>query len=87
METTRDRARKFIEQRNIKEALKLCRGFDRIYNKSEIRILQIAYECYTGKSDFYRSLGINVAQNIKESINLLKRIMPSAYVMNTKKQK
>lgn len=85
METTRDKARRYIKENRIKEALKLCRKFDQIYSKSEIRIMEITYECYTGKKEFYKSLGINLVQNYKEAIDLLDKMKPHPYVENTKK--
>ena len=84
METTRDKARKFIKERNYKEALKLSRKFDKIFNTNEIRILEIAYECLTGNEDWYKKLDINTAQILKESIDLLDRLLSPIYCINTK---
>ena len=82
--TTRGKAREFIQQRNYKQALKLCKGFDQLYNKPEIRILQIAYECYSGNEQFYKSIDIKVNQIKKEAIDLLTRMLPPSYCSNTK---
>lgn len=74
METTREKARRFLSELKIKEALKECGKFDVTYSKEELRIIEIAYECYTGNSKFYKSLGINIHQNIKDAIDLMQRI-------------
>mgnify|MGYP006273844821 CR=1 FL=1 len=76
MTTKRDKARELIKQGNVKDALRIVKTFDRIYTKDEMRTLQIAYECLTGKESFYQQLGEdtttikNKAESLLQKMNL-----------------
>jgi hypothetical protein len=72
MITKKEKLKSAIEKGDHKEALSIARGFRREFNPDQQRILQIAYESITGKENFYRSLGIDVEENMKLALELLK---------------
>lgn len=74
METKRNQARNFIAKGDNKRALRIAKVLDATYSKDEVRILEIAYECLTGKDSFYRQLGINVEENKAKAFELLERL-------------
>jgi hypothetical protein len=67
MITKREQARYAYKNGNYKKAFYLGRKFDKIFNKSEIRTLEISYECMTNKNNFYDSLGINTENEIEKA--------------------
>lgn len=74
METKRNEAKSFIAKGDNKRALRIAKTLDATYSKDECRILEIAYECLTGKDSFYRQLGINVEENKAKAFELLERL-------------
>lgn len=74
MITKRDKARELIKQGNVKEALRIVKTFDGIYSKDEMRTLQIAYECLTGKESFYQQLGEDTTKVKIEAEKLLEKM-------------
>ncbi len=77
METKRDIARRLIRSGNTKEAMRIVKSFDGIYSKDEMRILQIAYECLTGKETFYNQIGENTSKIKSEAGILLQKMFES----------
>lgn len=49
----------------IKEAYAILKTFRRGISKEEKRVVEIAYECMTGKDAFYKQLGIDI-NNIQQ---------------------
>ena len=74
METKRDTARKLIKAGQTKEAMRIVKSFDGIYSKNEMRILQIAYECLTGKESFYKQIGEDTNKLKNEAECLLQKM-------------
>lgn len=75
METKRDIARNLIRNGNAKEAMRIVKTFDQIYTKDELRILQIGYECLTGKENFYQQLGEDTTKLKLDAENLLQKML------------
>lgn len=75
MESKRDKARRLINEGKNEMAIKLVKQFDLIYSASEIRILEIAHECNSGKEKFYQQLGEDTNKIKLEAINLLKKMI------------
>jgi len=73
-ETKTDKARRLIVEGKTKEALRIVKKFDRRYSPDELRVLQIAYECFSGNEKFYLDLGYNTTAIKYEATNLLKNI-------------
>ena len=72
--THRDKARTFLKNGDIKQAIKLAKTFDITYTKDEISILAMTYEILCGKGNFYKQIGINIEQSKQQSINLLYKL-------------
>lgn len=75
METKRDTARNLIRAGNTKDAMRIVKNFDGIYSKDEMRTLQIAYECLTGKESFYQQIGEDTNKLKNEAECLLKKML------------
>jgi len=75
MKTKRDKTRDLIRDNETKKALKNCKGFDLIYSKNEIRIISIAYECFSGNEAFYKALGVNTDEAKEQAKELLNKMM------------
>lgn len=73
METKSEILRKEFKSGNIKAALKVFKTFRMSLDKESRRIIEIAYECLTGKEKFYQSLGIDIVQIHLSAIDLLKQ--------------
>ena len=48
---------------------------DGLFSKDELRILQVAYECLTGKESFYQSIGNDTKKIQAEAEELLKKMI------------
>lgn len=68
-----------FKKQDLKGALRIFKGFDKQFDKNEIRTLQIAYEVLTGKGRFYRQLGINIGHMVVESISIIENRYNIAY--------
>lgn len=68
--TKREELKELITKGETKKALGIAKTLDRTYNSDELRTLQIAYECLTGKEKFYNQMGIDT-NNIKLNANIL----------------
>ena len=62
---------KLFKAGNLKDALRIFRTFRIGFSKEEKRIIQIAYESLAGNDLFYASLGINTAECILKSKQIL----------------
>lgn len=77
METKRDTARNLIRAGNTKDAMRIVKSFDGIYSKDEMRTLQIAYECLTGKENFYKQIGEDTFKLKNKADELLNKMFLS----------
>lgn len=75
METKRDTARNLIRAGNTKDAMRIVKSFDGIYSKDEMRTLQIAYECFTGKESFYKQIGEDTIKLKSDAESLLQKML------------
>ena len=75
IKTKRDIARELIRAGEVKKAIKIVKSFDLIYTKDELRTLQVAYECLTGKESFYQSIGNDTKKIQAEAEELLKKMI------------
>ena len=66
-----EQAVSFLRAGNLKDALRIFRTFRIGFSKEERRIIQIAYESLAGKDAFYTSLGIDTAECILKSKQIL----------------
>ena len=73
-ETKTDKARRLILDGKTKDALRIVKKFDRRYSPDELRILQIAYECFSGNEQFYVNLGQDTANIKDKAIALLNKM-------------
>lgn len=60
METKSQKFRRLFHEQKYKDALGVIKSFRRSLEADEIRTLNIAWECLSGKDSFYRQLGIDV---------------------------
>lgn len=70
--TKREICRNSVKSENWKEAFKLAQGFDALFNKEQVIKIQIAYECLTGKENFYKMLNYDVDAIMSEAKEILK---------------
>ena len=59
-----DLVRKAIKEGNLKEALKLAKGFRINVTREQRDIMAKAYECIV-HPDFYRQIGVDIPQTIE----------------------
>lgn len=64
--TKTDKARAFFKNDDYKSCLRILKTFKIGFTKEEKRMLEIAYECLSGKANFYRQLGIDVSSYINQ---------------------
>ncbi len=74
MKTKIEQAKENYNLGNYKKAFFLTKNFNKIFNKSELRSIQISYESLSGKEKFYKQLGINTKEEIKKSIYYLRKL-------------
>lgn len=53
-------------------AFSIFRTFKARFTKEERRCIEIACDCTHGKSDFYRQIGIDVREEIRRAIMIIK---------------
>jgi hypothetical protein len=56
----------------FKEALKIFKTFHHGFSSDECRAIQIAYECYCGRSAFFSSLGIDTDKMLVKAFSIIK---------------
>jgi len=61
----------FIKVKDYKKALKIAKSFFVEFNKEQQRIIQIAYECLSGKERNYLQLNIDTEYIKLSAINLM----------------
>jgi len=62
--TKTDRAKAFFLCGDLKSCLRILKTFKVGISKTEKRSIEIAYECLSGKDNFYRQIGIDVQTEI-----------------------
>jgi hypothetical protein len=67
----REQCRIYIIKNEWKNAFKLAKGFDAIFNKEHIEKLSIAYECLTGNESFYKMIGKDTTSIINDAKTIL----------------
>ncbi len=72
MVTKTEKAIMLFKQGDYVSAFKIFSRF-RGFSKDELRIIQIAHECYSGNSSFYVSLGIDVDECISRAIECISK--------------
>lgn len=71
METKATLLKHYISRSNWKQALRIFKTFRLSLDRQSKRIVDIAYECHTGKERFYQSLGIDTMDMKIQAIALL----------------
>lgn len=71
METKTSKLIYYFSQGMIKEALAILKSFRREISKEDKRIVEIAYECMTGKESFYNQIGIDTSIIKKQAFEVL----------------
>lgn len=54
------------------KALRILKDFGRMFDRDDLRILQIAYESLTGRASFYNNIGVDTVGTIKRAKELIK---------------
>lgn len=67
---------------DMKSALRIFKTFRLGLDRSSLRIVEIAYECHTGKEAFYLSIGLDTKSLKHEAIELLMK-----YITKSKTRK
>lgn len=73
METKTQQAINLWEQKKIVPSLKIFKSFKIGVSKDDKRNLEIAYECLTGKRDFYESIQVDVDSTLRNAFSYLVR--------------
>lgn len=73
METKTEKAKRLFLSGKVKEAMRIFKGFDRQFDKEQLRVLQIAYESMSGHKSFYRALGIDTDKCEADSVDIVRR--------------
>ena len=68
-----EQARAAFARADYKAAFAIFKGFNLVFAAPEIRTLEIAYECLTGKAGFYQTLKIDTDRMIAEAKQLIIR--------------
>lgn len=66
LSTKTSNAKSFLLCGDYKSCLRILKTFRIGFTKEEKRVLEIAYECLSGKDKFYSQLGFNVVDKINE---------------------
>lgn len=72
-ETKTEKAISLFKLGMLKESLAIFSRFRFGFTKEERRVLQISYECLTGNSNFYKSLGYDVEECLNESRDIIRK--------------
>lgn len=72
MKTKSAQARECIYDGRYKDALRIIKTFRQEFTATEKRIIQIAFECMSGNSAFYTSIGIDVQKMKDDAIVIIK---------------
>lgn len=70
--TKSDKAVSLFRSVHIKEALAIFKTFRIGFTKEEIRTIEIASDCFNGRSLFYKQLGVDVENAILSSKSIIR---------------
>lgn len=65
-----DQVRKFVADKNYKDALKIVKGFRLGISKEEIGVITRGYECIVHPA-FYKQIGTDIDKTIQNAIDIL----------------
>lgn len=71
IETKTLKATRLFRSGQVKEALKIVKGFRIGYSPQERRTLEIAYECLSGNRGFYESIGHDAEAVISQAQEII----------------
>lgn len=74
METKTSQAIALFNAKKFREAFRIFKTFRGKFSKEEKRVIEIAYECMTGKAAFYSMLGINAEDTVREAVATIKSV-------------
>lgn len=74
METKTAKAIALLNAKKLRDAFRIFKTFRGRFTPEEKRVIEIAYECMTGKAAFYSMLGINAEEMIKEAVITIKSV-------------
>lgn len=89
MEQRRSKTSKAIDAfaaGDYKTAMKIMKDFGKVFNRAEIRTLQIAYESLTGKAIFYQALGHDTDTTISAARALIVSKYPQLNSSNNEQE-
>ncbi len=66
-----EQALSLFRKGQFKEALKIFKTFSHGFSSDERRAIQIAYECYCGRSAFFLSLGIDPDEMLAKALSII----------------
>ena len=69
--TKKQQVIELVQKGDLKSAYRIAKSFTREFSKDSIRTIQIAYECLTGKDQFYKSIGVNTEVEMSKAKELL----------------
>ena len=71
METKTQKAIQLLYAGELLPSLKIFCTFRIGFTKEEMRTLQIAKDVLNGHGEFYRSIGVDIDEKVKESVKIL----------------
>lgn len=72
MKSKTEQIKEAISNENWVIAFRIAKNFFNGLTKEQKRSIDIAYECNCGKSEFYKSIGVNTEYEKENAINILK---------------
>lgn len=72
METKTTELMRYFENGDYRNAFKIFKTFRIGFTKEEKRTIEIAYECLTGNSMFYKQVGISANDMIAKAKNIVR---------------
>lgn len=71
METKTQKFKRLFKEQKYKDALKVIKSFRKGFTADEIRTLNIAWECTSGKDSFYLHLGFSLDKINSEAYEIM----------------
>ena len=72
MVTKTDKVKTLLRQGNVKDALAIAKTLHAGFTKKEKRSIEISYDVLSGRGDFYRQLGIDVDEEVRNAEFILR---------------
>lgn len=73
METKTQKFKRLFKEEKYREALKVIKTFRKGFKDDEIRTLNIAWKCISGKDEFFRQLGFNPEKIKGEAYEIMRK--------------